>query len=48
MKKFFLLVALLGVSAASFGCGGETKKAEPVAPAADPAADPAAEPAKTP
>lgn len=47
MKKFFLLVALLGVSAASFGCGGETKKAEPVAPAA-PAADPAAEPAKTP
>jgi hypothetical protein len=29
MKKFFVLVALLGVSLASFGCGGETPKKAP-------------------
>ncbi|MFO0897365.1 MAG: hypothetical protein U0836_08065 [Pirellulales bacterium] len=35
MKKFFVLVALFGVSMASIGCGGEgAKKAEPTAPPA--------------
>lgn len=48
MKKFFVLVALLGVSAASIGCGGgEAKKAPPAAPPAGGDAAPA-EPAKTP
>jgi hypothetical protein len=49
MKKFFVLVALLGISVASFGCGGEgAKKVEPTAPPAGGAAEPAAEPAKAP
>ena len=48
MKKFFVLVALLGVSAASFGCGGESKKAEPVAPPAPAEGDSTPEDDKTP
>jgi hypothetical protein len=41
MKKFFVVVALLGVSMASIGCGGEGAKKAPetAPPAAPPAGD---------
>ena len=40
MKKFFVVVALLGVSIASIGCGSEgAKKAPETAPPAAPPAD---------
>jgi hypothetical protein len=45
MKKFFVVVALLGVSMASIGCGSEgaKKAADPAPPAAAPAEAPAGE-----
>jgi hypothetical protein len=44
MKKFFVVVALLGVSMASIGCGGEGAKTTTAPPAAPPAEAPSGEP----